>query len=160
GLERVAKGIGDSTVAWSPAVSGVIVSAVDDLKILVRAARNWTPADDQRAAARRDELAGLVPVRPRASTAVTTGGSLVYLASESADIAAALDIFTQAPASPDALLAILPRVRALRGMASLKDLPPLGDVVASIEDAARPIELETGVPTPDHIAMLRAASAL
>lgn len=161
GLERLAKALGDSTVAWSPAVSGVVVSAVDDLKILVRAARNWTPADDQRAEARREELARLVPVRPRtSSSAVSPGGSLVYLASESADIAAALDAFARAPTLTANLLAMLPRVRALRGMASLKDLPPLAEVVEAIEDAARPVELGTGSLDTDHLALLRAASAV
>lgn len=161
GLERLAKALGDSTIAWDHAVSGVVVAAVDDLKILVRAVRNWTPADDQRAIARRDELERLVPFRPRtSSSAVSPGGSLVFLASESADIAGAIDAFVAAPRLTVSLLSVLPRVRALRGMASLKDLPPLGDVVASIEDAARPIELETGAPSADHIAMLRAASAV
>src|SRR5687768_2109547 len=38
-LERAARSLRDGTLRWSPALSGAIVGAVDDLKILVRAAR-------------------------------------------------------------------------------------------------------------------------
>src|SRR6185436_2414923 len=105
GLERVARTLGERTLTWDPATQGVVIAAVDDLKILVRAVRSWGPAEDNRARARRDELARLAPVRARASSpGMSAVGSSVYLSSESGDIATALDEFAQAPADTGVLL--------------------------------------------------------
>lgn len=161
GLERLAKALREATVAWNPAVQGTTVAAVDDLKILIRAVRAWGPADDQRAQARRDELARVVPARARASAAaMTPGGSLAYVAGEAADVAAALDSFAQQPADHGTLLAALPRVRALRGMASLRDLPPLAEVIDAVEDEAKPIELGAAPPSAAQLNLFHAAAAL
>lgn len=160
-LERVAKSLQAGAIGWDARVRGAVIAAVDDLKILVRAVRTWSADDDRRALARRDELAQLAPARARvSSSAVSPGGSFVYLGAEASDVAGVLDAFVRTPGDTAPLLAALPRVRALRGMASLHDLPPLAEVVEAIEDAAKPIELGTGAATPDLLALFGAAAAV
>jgi chemotaxis protein histidine kinase CheA len=160
-LERLARALRESSVPWDLAVRGAVIAAVDDLKILVRAVRAWTAADEQRARARVEELTRLAPVRPRRSSAGITGGSsLVYLASETGDIATVLEGYAAAPATPAALLSMLPRVRALRGMASLRDLPPLADVVEATEDAVKTLELGASRLADAQMALLASAAAV
>src|SRR4051812_33027163 len=48
-VERVGRALQEGALRWEPALSGALVSAIDDLKILLHAARNWTPAEDRRA---------------------------------------------------------------------------------------------------------------
>src|SRR4029079_10179390 len=51
-LERIGRGLREGAIAWSPALSGALVAAIDDLKILIRSVRGWSPADAPRASAR------------------------------------------------------------------------------------------------------------
>ncbi|HEX6052493.1 MAG TPA: Hpt domain-containing protein, partial [Gemmatimonadaceae bacterium] len=60
-VERVGRALRDNALRWEPAVSSALIAAVDDLKMLVRAARDWSPAQTQRASARAAELARLAP---------------------------------------------------------------------------------------------------
>lgn len=161
GLERVGRSVKDGTLKWDAAVRGAVVAAVDDLKILLRSVRSWGAAQNQRALARRDELARLAPIRSRPSSGVLTpGGSYAYLAAEATDIANASEAFADNPADRGSLLDALPRVRALRGMASLRDLPPLADVLDAIEEVAKPIELGAVPSGAESLAVLRAAAAV
>src|SRR5947199_4383185 len=57
GVERVGRALQEGALQWDPAISGALTSAIDDLKILLRGARSWSPSEDQRAAARTAELA-------------------------------------------------------------------------------------------------------
>jgi chemotaxis protein histidine kinase CheA len=52
GVERAGRALQEGAVQWSPALGGVLVAAIDDLKALLHSARSWSPADDQRATAR------------------------------------------------------------------------------------------------------------
>jgi chemotaxis protein histidine kinase CheA len=161
GLERVARALRDEGMRWDAGVRGAIVAAVDDLKILVRAVRAWGPADDQRAAARRDELIRMAPPPQRRSgEALSPGASTAYIAGELAQVAAALDAMGGDPSGKDLLLSALPRVKALRGMATLRDLPPLSDVLAAVEDASKPLELGAASVTPESLPVIRAAGAV
>ena len=67
-LERVARGLRDGQVAWSPSLRGAVVAAVDDAKLLIRAVRSWGPAEDGRAAARTQELLQYAPERSATPT--------------------------------------------------------------------------------------------
>src|ERR1043165_3011122 len=65
GMERVGRGIQEGVVEWNPALGGVLVAAVDDLKTLLHRARTWSPDDDRRATARSAELARIAPTKQR-----------------------------------------------------------------------------------------------
>src|SRR2546423_13054523 len=46
-VEAVGRSLRQGTLAWDEGLKGALTAAVDDLKILVRAARSWSPAEDQ-----------------------------------------------------------------------------------------------------------------
>ena len=160
-LERVARGLRDGSIAWSAALAGTLVATVDDLKILIRSVRSWSAADGQRAAARAAELTRIAPATtPSASstTAGAAGGG--FFAAESSNIAAGLELLATRPNDRDAATNVLRRVRAMRGVAGIKDVAPLSDVMAGAELVAKPLELGQGPLDADRIAFLRAAAAL
>jgi hypothetical protein len=49
------------------------------------------------------------------------------------------------------------RVRALRGVAALKDLPPLAEVIDAVERAAKPVELGASAPSAAQLGLFAAA---
>ena len=156
-LERVGRALRDGSLRWDPALHGALTAAVDDLKILLRAVRTWGEADDRRASARLAELARLTPAvqRPQAPTPAAGVGAS-YLAAETAQIAAALDAYLARPDARDAFDLAVGRLRALRGVASLKDLPPLAEVIDALDRVSKPMELGGGPPSPAHLAVFTA----
>ena len=160
-LERIGRGLREGAVAWSPALAGALVAAIDDLKILIRSVRTWSPADDQRSSTRAAELARIAPpLTPSAPTPAPGAGGGGFFAAESSNIAAGLELLATRPTDRDAAVNVLRRVRALRGVAGIKDVTPLSDVMAGAELVVRPLELGEGPLDADRIAFLRAAAAL
>ncbi|HUO52062.1 MAG TPA: hypothetical protein VMT93_06065 [Gemmatimonadaceae bacterium] len=151
-LERIARALRNRAMGWTPAASAAVIAAVDDLRILVRAVREWGPADDRRAQARTAELdrmapgpgGAIVPPAPPAADAPVSGAH--FLAGETGDLARALEQLVAAPEDTGAVAALAGRVRALRGVADLKDMPPLPDVVDALERSLKSLELGAGAP--------------
>ena len=161
GMERVGRALRERTLPWDAEVRGVLVASVDDCKLLLRNVRAWSEADEARARARVDELLRHAPARlatPIASPAATGHDS--YLATESANIGAGLELLATRPADRDAAGNVLGRVRALRGIASVKDHANLADVLEAAEQAAHPLELGERVLSAERIAVLNAAAML
>lgn len=160
-MERVARGLRENVVQWSPALQAALVAAVDDAKILIRGVRAWGEAEERRATARTTELLRFAPAT-RAIPTPQLVGSVTFLAAETEEVAGAVDAFLARPTGSDALAAMLQRVRALRGIAALRDLPPLAEVVDAIERAAKPLELADtpAPPSPAAHALFTAAGAL
>jgi chemotaxis protein histidine kinase CheA len=97
-LERAARSLRDGSLRWSPALSGAIVGAVDDLKILVRAARAWGDGESRRASARAAEISGFLPAeRPATASPVMSQTGPSFLAAETANIAAGLELLLTGP---------------------------------------------------------------
>jgi len=146
GVERVGRAMREGALHWDPALGGVLVAAIDDLRTLLRSARSWSPADDRRAQARSAELSRFAPARGTAPiTAVPAPSSAsAYLATEAANIAAGLELLTTHAADPETAANVLRRVRALRGVASVKEVTPLADALEAIEDAGRGLEVGDG----------------
>jgi len=138
-VERVGRGLRDGSVQWSAEVRSALIAAIDDVRILLRTVRSWSATEEQRAAARIAELRSFVPdgAPAAASTPISAAVSPAFFASEVEGVAAALDAYVGAPTDRDALDEALGRVRALRGIAALKDLPPLADVADALETAAK-----------------------
>jgi HPt (histidine-containing phosphotransfer) domain-containing protein len=159
-LERTARSLRDGSLRWSPALSGAIVGAVDDLKILVRAARAWGDGESRRASARAAEISGFLPAeRPAAASPGTGQTGPAFLAAETANIAAGLELLLTGPADATAPGNVLQRLRALRGIAAIRDVPPLPDVLDAADEAIRPLETE-GELTAAHRELLDAAAAM
>ena len=161
-IERVARAVRDGALAWDRAVQGALVAAIDDLKILIRALRAWTPAEDHRARTRIADLSRFAPhlARPYTPTPSAGSGGAVFLATETSEIATALDRLLTRPDDRLALDALMARVRALRGVAALRDLPPLGEVLDAVERSAKPLELSTDAPSMPQLSLFQAAATL
>ena len=161
GMERVGRALREGALNWDVALRGVLVATVDDCKLLLRNVRNWSASDDARAQARIEELSRHAP--PRAATplaSATTEGHDSYLATEASNIGAGLELLATRPSDRDAAANVLRRVRALRGIASVKDHPVLADVLEASEGAAQPLELGERTLSPERIALLNAAATL
>ena len=161
GLERVGRALRERGIAWDPGLRGAIVATIDDCKLLLRNVRTWSAEDDARARARVDELIRYVPARaatPAASPAMAGHDS--YLATEAANIGAGLELLATRPGDRDAAGNVLGRVRALRGIAGVKDHATLADVLEAAEQAAHPLELGEPVLSAERIAVLQAAATL
>jgi chemotaxis protein histidine kinase CheA len=157
-LERVARSLGEGQLAWEPALAAAVTGSVDDLRILLRNARTWSAPDDQRSAARSSELARFAPERSTPATS-TPSTRNVFLAGETSELAGVLDGFAAAPTA-DSLAKGLQRLRALRGVADVRDMVPVGEVMETVEDALRPLETHPGTPaTQAQRALARSAAA-
>lgn len=161
-LERIVKGLRDGSVQWTPQLRGAIIATVDDLKILLRGVRAWGSAEDARAAERTRELSALAPPPQRAAapTPVAAAGSAAFLAIQTSEVAAGLQRFADAPGPPATFADTLARIRALRGVAALLDLPPLAEVVAAVDDAAKGLEIGSTTATDALRELFRTAAVL
>jgi chemotaxis protein histidine kinase CheA len=155
GLERLIRQLRDGNLRWNAALRGTAIAAIDDLKFLVRGARTWGESEDKRVTTRMRELD---QVAPKQVTPVQRGKGAAYLAGAAADAAAGLLAYAEAPSSPEEFAETMRRVRALRGVAALKDLPPLAEVVDAVDVAAKPIELGHENATAERRRLLRAAA--
>lgn len=143
GVERVGRALHQRSLHWTPATSGALVSAIDDLKILVRGVRTWGAPEELRAATRSAELARFAPVSQAAapSASVAAAAPSLYLANEASNVAAGLELLAARAGDTDTAANVLRRVRALRGIAGVKEIGPLADALEATEDAARGLEL-------------------
>jgi len=163
-LERLARALRNRAIRWDVGLSGAVVSAIDDLRILVRAIRIPGADENARVRARVEELARLVPASVSAFATPSQShpsGAMPFLASESAELARALDHLVSA--SDDAAARARPaeRVRALRGVAELKDVPVLGEVVEAVENTLKTLELSSvQAPTTKQKTLLTASAAI
>lgn len=162
-IESIVRGLREGTVPWSAELKAALVAAIDDLKILIRGSRKWGADESDRATARTFELASFAPAFKRRSsmaTPVVGSSSAGFLSAQTADVAAGLARFAD---SGDPIAGhddLLRRLRALRGVAALNDLPPLAEVVAVIDEAAKSLELSGAAPTSTQRDLLVTAAAV
>ena len=159
GVERVGRALHSGALAWEPGLHAALVAAVDDLKLLLHAARTWSPAEARRAAERTAELARFAPAGQAVATPARSRAHS-FLSTEAANIAAGLELLTTRPGDPETAANVLRRVRALRGVAAVIEVAPLADVLEATEDATRGLELDGEPLSPDGVALLTAAALL
>jgi chemotaxis protein histidine kinase CheA len=163
GVERVGRAMHEGALQWDPALRGALTAAVDDLKTLIHSARKWSAADDQRARDRSEELAKFAPsggAAPKAqATQKAAAAGSTFLAAEASNIAAGLELLNTRGGAADTASNLLRRVRALRGVAGVKEVLPLADVLEATEDAARGLELGDATLTPDARHLFETAAA-
>jgi chemotaxis protein histidine kinase CheA len=161
GIERVGHGLRSGATRWEPALAGALVATVDDCKLLLRNVRAWGPADDARSRARVDELSRYAPARtatPIGSQQAASDGG--FLTTEVANIGAGAELLATRPSDRDAAANVLRRVRAMRGIAGVKDHPSLADVLEATEYAAHPLERGEAQISPERLAVLGAAATV
>ena len=117
--------------------------------------------ETRRAAARAAEISGFLPAeRPSPPGGAANPASPTFLAAETANIAAGLELLLTGPADASAPGNVAQRLRALRGIAAIRDVPPLPEVLEAADEALRPLEAP-GRPLPQpNRELLDAAAAL
>ena len=161
GVERVGRALREGGLTWDAGLRAVVVATVDDLKLLLRNVRAWSDADDSRARARIVELTSYAAVRgPTPMASPTMQGHDSYLATEAANVGAGLELLATRPSDRDAATNVLRRVRALRGIASVKDHASLADVLEAAEQAIHPLEIGEPTLSAERIALLGAAATV
>jgi len=167
GLEAVARAVRDGRIVWDERVRGEVIRAVDDCKILLRRVKAPEAGDAQRAEGiglRLERLAGRPPETAARAPLIggLDAGSRAFVGREAAAIASTLDRAARAlnlhPASRDVLGSIAPAMSQLRGVAILNDLPPLADLLASVDGAVK-LVLSTPGPVPGEAAAVFDAAA-
>jgi len=116
GLESLARAIREQRRSWDAGTRQIAIRAVDDLKIFIRTAANWTDADTAKAEAlgsQLDQLAGRASAQIRAAEALgLDAGARAFIAREGAAIASSLDRAGQTMrANPAALDSATARTR-------------------------------------------------
>ena len=172
GLETLGKAVRDRRRAWDPVAAERAAQGVDELRNLVRRAREWTDADTARAArlaAALEALAGpggalLRPARTPAEPVDLNTGVRAFIAREGALIASALDraarALQHAPDAREPLYAVLRRMQSLRGLAELGDLSPLPEILDGVELAVGDLTRLHAAPPRVHEVIDAAAHAL
>jgi chemotaxis protein histidine kinase CheA len=160
-LERIGRALRDGIVEWNGELHAALVAAVDDLKILVRAVRSWGAGDDRRTEERITELVSLYPqaTKTRPTPPVNPRNSS-FIASESAQLASALDSLVAHPSASDTLAVAVHRLNSLRGVAAINDTPPLAQVLGALDDILRPLHASGGIMETPHLAVLTSAVQL
>jgi len=62
-VERIANGVAQGATSWEPELQRVLVGAIEDLKLMVHAARNWGVEQEGRVAEALTRLARYAPMR-------------------------------------------------------------------------------------------------
>jgi hypothetical protein len=144
GLEGLARAQRDHRREWDVATREQVAQSVEEFRLLVRRAREWTEADTARAVRlgrTLEELTGVdanppIPATPPARQELHTGVR-AFVAREGALIASALDRAARAlrtsPGDREPLYNVIRRMQSLRGLAELGELVPLPEILDGIE---------------------------
>lgn len=159
GVEGVGRALRGGATKWDERLKSVLTATIDDFKILVRAVRSWSPTEDQLAMRRLQELGQFAPVAAGTATPAAASGS-TFFASETNNIAAGLELLATRPDDHVGGANVLARVRALRGVAGVKDVAALSEVTEAAESAVRPLETGTDRLPADNVNLLRASADL
>jgi len=162
-LEALGRALKQGSLAFNPALKGALAGAVDDLRILVRAARTWTARENQLVVKRIGELSQFAGIQPAYAASVAgsdTASGHAYFAAEAGSLAAELAALVARPPDRPAALNVLQRVRALRGVAGVREVPALAEASDAAESAVRPLELSDGPLPGVNLLVLRAAGEL
>lgn len=175
GLESLARGVRDHALSWEPEARDGWREGLQTLRLLMGRAVRWEAADDRQALAMSDRVERIIGGHVGASLSASmpgtttprqvglTAGVRAFIARESALIAGSLQDAARALAPlppPDALAAVLERMRSLRGLGASSELSPLPELLDAMEVTTR--TLLAAAPAPPDVALLfgEAAGAL
>lgn len=161
-LERVLRALSEGAALWDATLSAAVISAVDDLRILMRNTRHWGVAEERRVHQRVEELELLVPEQAQSDRETPPGGSAGqnYLAAETMALAHQLDMLASEPGNAAAQSKVLERVRTLRGVAGISEMTSLSGIIDTVERTVKPLALGSSVAAAVHIDLFRAAATI
>jgi hypothetical protein len=169
GLEAVARTLRDGRREWDPAAREHLVQAVEEFRLLVRRAREWSEGETARATRLGLGLESLAG-RPggdgerRADHGELNTGVRAFVAREGALIASALDRAARAlhasPGDREPLYTVIRRMQSLRGLAELGELVPLPEILDGVEMAIGDLTRLFAPPPGVDEVMSAAAAAL
>lgn len=153
-FEQVARAVREGRRSWDEATRQLSIRAVDDLKLYVRRVREWADSDTARArdlASALEAVGGKAPHgTPRVHTSSPDAGTRAFVAREAAGLASALARAVAAlerhGAPHEPLQAVAQVMQPLRGLASLGEFPPLGDLLDGIDRAVTAITRAPELP--------------
>lgn len=169
GLEAVARTLRDGRREWDPAAREHLAQAVEEFRLLVRRAREWSEGETARATRLGLGLESLAG-RPggdgerRADHGELHTGVRAFVAREGALIASALDRAARAlhasPGDREPLYTVIRRMQSLRGLAELGELVPLPEILDGVEMAIGDLTRLFAPPPGVDEVMSAAAAAL
>jgi hypothetical protein len=167
-FERLGRAVREGRHAWDEGTRQLAIRAVDDLKVFVRHAREWSDADTARArelAATLERVGGREPAAPRVSgSGSPDAGTRAFVAREGAALASGLARVAEAvehnPVVTDPVEALLRQMQPLRGLATLTEYPPLPDLLDAIERATALVARSAGTLAAPGTLLASAAQAL
>jgi len=159
GLENLARAVREERVAWDASTKQIAISAVDELKILVRAVGEWTPETEAKAGRIANVLnsaAGSSTAAPAPKEQGLDSGTRAFIARESATVASTLHqtskLLQREQPRPEQLEELAKVMQPLRGLAGLPDLSPIPEVLDGVERAIA--VAKRGVDDPANVALL------
>ncbi|MBL8980795.1 MAG: Hpt domain-containing protein [Gemmatimonadetes bacterium] len=161
-VESLVGRIADGSTPWEAGTAALLRRTVVDLRLLVRGVRVWGAREEALAEARLAELRRVAPTaatttpRPTPTHEATVP---VFIALQSAAIAAELTAFVNDSTNRRALDDAVGRSRTLRGVAGIGAFPPLADAAESVERIARRI-LPDAPLTAGEVQAFRTGAAL
>jgi hypothetical protein len=161
-VERVGRALRDGSLAWDQSLRGAVVSGIDDLKSLLHAARTWSSAEDERARGRAAELSRFAPPRGAARPVTphgTAASPFAFLATESTNIAAGLELLTTRIGDAATAANLLRRIQALRGVAGVKEIGPLADTLEAAEEGVTAVQDAGDAMSPDARTLMESCAA-
>ncbi len=159
-MERIANGVRDGELDWSPNLRRDLVDTIVDLRRFVANSGNWSAEDDRQALDRLAALRALLPAgKSTPSTPSSAGTTPIFIALQASAIASDLEQYLKSPAERGVVNDVVNRLRSLRGIAGVADHPPLGDVADAIERTLRELAPDA-VPAEVEVELLRSAAAV
>jgi HPt (histidine-containing phosphotransfer) domain-containing protein len=139
-LEDAARSVRDGVLPWSDEVRGRVRDTSTDLRILVRSHGSWSGADQERADDAVARWSGTGEHRPRAGEGAPGGELLEFVRREIGGVVSEVDRavadLRESPEGREPLRAVLRRMRPVRGVAGMRALAPVLEVLEGIEDTA------------------------
>ena len=159
-MERIANGVRDEEVDWSPALRRDLGDAIVDLRRFVANSGNWSPDDDRLAVERLALLRALLPAGTTTPPTPPSAGTMpIFIALQSSAIASDVESFLRNPSNRGLVNDVVNRLRSLRGIAGVADHPPLGEVADAVERTLRELAPDAMLRDVDA-ELLNAATAV
>ncbi len=155
-VERLGRALRERVLPWTPEMRDALDASVEDLRQLVRTARDYDAMDEQRAQNRTATLLAFAPpsMRAAAPTPIASGSGTMFVVSGANDVAAALTASAARPANHELHAEALSRLRGFRGVAALRDHPLLAETLDIVERVARNVDRQQGLPSPSATAVI------